>query len=75
MKVAILGGTGKLGLALALRLNRNGHAVVIGSRDVAKAVEAGTIEIAGCLERMTVLLLSINKANKVKETGIKITGI
>jgi hypothetical protein len=24
---------------------------------------------------MTVLLLSINKANKVKESGIKITGI
>ena len=33
------------------------------------------IEIAGCVERMTVLLLSINKANKVKETGNKITGI
>jgi 8-hydroxy-5-deazaflavin:NADPH oxidoreductase len=38
-------------------------------------IDAGAIEIAGCLERMTVLLLSINKANKVKESGIKITGI
>jgi len=38
-------------------------------------VNAGTIEVAGYLERMTVLLLSINKANKVKESGIKITGI
>jgi 8-hydroxy-5-deazaflavin:NADPH oxidoreductase len=38
-------------------------------------VDAGPIEVAGYLERMTVLLLSINKANKVKESGIKITGI
>jgi len=38
-------------------------------------IDAGPIEVAGHLERMTVLLLSINKANKVKESGIKITGI
>jgi NADPH-dependent F420 reductase len=40
-----------------------------------RPVDAGPIEVAGHLERMTVLLLSINKANKVKESGIKITGI
>ena len=38
-------------------------------------INAGTIEVAGHLERMTVLVLSINKANRVKESGIKITGI
>ena len=38
-------------------------------------VDAGPIEVAGHLERMTVLLLSINKANKVKESSIQITGI
>ena len=38
-------------------------------------VNAGPIEVAGYLERMTVLLLSINKANRVKESGIRITGI
>jgi NADPH-dependent F420 reductase len=38
-------------------------------------IDAGLIEVAGHLERMTVLLLSINKANRVKESGIKITGI
>lgn len=38
-------------------------------------VDAGPLEVAGHLERMTVLLLSINKANKVKESGIKITGL
>jgi NADPH-dependent F420 reductase len=40
MRIGILGGTGKLGLALALRLHRNGHQVQIGSRDRAKAMEA-----------------------------------
>ena len=40
MRVGILGGTGKLGLALANRLHRSGNAVTIGSRDPAKAIEA-----------------------------------
>jgi 8-hydroxy-5-deazaflavin:NADPH oxidoreductase len=40
-----------------------------------KPIDAGPLQVAGHLERMTVLLLSINKANKVKESGIKITGI
>jgi 8-hydroxy-5-deazaflavin:NADPH oxidoreductase len=40
-----------------------------------RPVDAGSLEVAGHLERMTVLLLAINKANKVKESGIKITGI
>jgi hypothetical protein len=38
-------------------------------------IDTGPIEIARHLERMTALLISINKANKVKESGIKITGI
>jgi NADPH-dependent F420 reductase len=37
MKVAVLGGTGRLGAALAHRLARAGHEVVVGSRDVARA--------------------------------------
>src|SRR5437588_28039 len=127
MKIAVLGGTGKLGMGFAVRLTKTGHETVIGSRETAKAqeaaktigadvfaafqtishrvlrhveishdvlvagaaarksevmelirsmglhpVDAGPIEVAGHLERMTVLLLSINKANKVKESGIKI---
>jgi NADPH-dependent F420 reductase len=40
-----------------------------------RPIDTGPLEVAGHLERMTVLLLSINKANKVKESGIKITGI
>jgi 8-hydroxy-5-deazaflavin:NADPH oxidoreductase len=38
--VAILGGTGKLGYGLALRLGAAGCAVVIGSRDVERAKDA-----------------------------------
>jgi NADPH-dependent F420 reductase len=35
--VAVLGGTGALGRALALRLARSGRSVVLGSRDAARA--------------------------------------
>jgi 8-hydroxy-5-deazaflavin:NADPH oxidoreductase len=38
-------------------------------------IDSGPIEVAGHLERQTVLLLSINKANHIKESGIKITGV
>jgi len=43
--VAIVGGTGHLGLALARRLHRAGERVLIGSRDVARAESAA--EAAG----------------------------
>ena len=39
MKVAIVGGTGAFGLALAARLAEAGDEVVIGSRDAARAAE------------------------------------
>jgi NADPH-dependent F420 reductase len=41
MKVAVLGGTGDFGLALAKRLAAVGDEVVIGSRDAARAEAAG----------------------------------
>jgi len=48
MKVAVVGGTGDFGLALARRLAEAGEHVVIGSRDAerarAKAEEAGAAE-------------------------------
>lgn len=45
MTVAVLGGTGKLGHALALRLAVAGHAVVLGSRDPQRA-EAAAAQLA-----------------------------
>lgn len=48
MKVAVVGGTGDFGLALAQRLAEAGDHVVVGSRDAerarAKAAEAGAAE-------------------------------
>jgi NADPH-dependent F420 reductase len=38
--IAVLGGTGALGRALALRLARSGHPVVLGSRDATRAQES-----------------------------------
>jgi 8-hydroxy-5-deazaflavin:NADPH oxidoreductase len=40
VEVAILGGTGKFGAALAKRLVDGGHGVVIGSRDLERAAAA-----------------------------------
>ena len=39
MIVGILGGTGKEGAALSLRLAKAGYVIVIGSRDAARAVD------------------------------------
>lgn len=46
--VAIIGGTGHLGAALARRLARAGVPVVIGSRDAAKAAAAAAALAAVC---------------------------
>jgi 8-hydroxy-5-deazaflavin:NADPH oxidoreductase len=40
VRVAILGGTGKFGTALATRLREAGHDVVLGSRDAERAAAA-----------------------------------
>ena len=40
MRVAVVGGTGSFGVALARRLAEAGYEVVIGSRDAARAAEA-----------------------------------
>jgi 8-hydroxy-5-deazaflavin:NADPH oxidoreductase len=47
MKVAVIGGTGKMGKALAKQLAKN-HEVIIGSRDPAKAKEAAK-EVRGAV--------------------------
>jgi 8-hydroxy-5-deazaflavin:NADPH oxidoreductase len=57
--VAILGGTGQLGSALALRWAKAGHRVIIGSRDAAKAAAAaeqikaaiGNADVSGVANR------------------------
>jgi NADPH-dependent F420 reductase len=42
MRVAVVGGTGEFGLALAARLAAAGDEVVVGSRDAARARSAGS---------------------------------
>jgi NADPH-dependent F420 reductase len=40
-----------------------------------RSVNAGPLEAAGLLEKMTALLISINKQNNVKESGLRVVGI
>jgi len=51
--ISVLGGTGALGRALALRLARAGHPVVVGSRDVTRA-EATAEELRDILRAVGV---------------------
>jgi len=52
VKIAILGGTGKLGLAFAKRLQQTANEIVIGSRDASKANEAAK-QAGGSVRGMT----------------------
>ena len=51
-RIAILGGTGDLGSALARWLARVGHEIIIGSRDAAKAAAAAGISFGEFLEEV-----------------------
>lgn len=74
MKIALIGGTGSFGLALAVRLREAGYEVVIGSRDAERAraaatelgVEGATNEDAACGADVVVLT---TKADGAVETA------
>jgi hypothetical protein len=55
--------------------NRKGEIIELVRSMNLRPVNTGTLAVAAHLESLTPLLLSINKANKVKESGIKITGV
>ena len=68
MKVAVLGGTGKMGSALALRLAKS-NGVIIGSRDPARAREAAKgvpgatgMDYAGASREADVVVVAIPNA-------------
>ncbi len=74
MKIALIGGTGSFGMALAVRLREAGYAVVIGSRDAERAraaaaelgVEGTTNEDAA---RAADLVVLTTKADGAVETA------
>jgi 8-hydroxy-5-deazaflavin:NADPH oxidoreductase len=79
VKVALLGGTGSFGIALAKRLKEAGYDVVLGSRDADRAVEAAaalgvegaTNEDAARAARLVVLA---TKAEGALETARSLRG-
>ena len=80
MKVAIVGGTGDFGLALARRLVEAGDEVVIGSRDAARALEkAAEVGAAGGAAneeavRAVDLVVLATKADGLLATAAALTG-
>jgi NADPH-dependent F420 reductase len=74
MKIALIGGTGSFGMALAVRLRASGYSVVIGSRDAERAqaaaaelgVEGATNEDAA---RAADLVVLTTKADGAVETA------
>jgi len=81
MRVAVLGGTGSFGRALAVRLVAGGgHDVVIGSRDAARAAEAaasleGAVGAAneGAVRGADLVVLAV-KADGALETARAVAG-
>lgn len=74
MRVAVVGGTGGFGLALAKRLAEAGYDVVVGSRDAERAVTAAaTVGVAGATNadacRGSDLVILATKADAVVETA------
>ncbi len=74
MRIAIVGGTGSFGLALAQRLAAAGYDVVIGSRDADRAAEAAAgIGVAGAANadacRDADLVVLATKAEAAVETA------
>lgn len=74
MRVAVVGGTGPFGKALARRLHASGHDVIVGSRERARAqevaVELGVegAENADALRSVDLVVLATN-ADAALETG------
>lgn len=74
MKVAVVGGTGSFGKALARRLAESGYDVVIGSRDAERAAEvAQGLEVEGATNadacREADLVVLATKAEAALETA------
>ena len=79
MKIAIVGGTGAFGRALAERLVTLGHDVVIGSRDAERAAELGAVYGAeGKQNRDAVrdvdLVVLATKSNAAIDTARELAG-
>ena len=74
MKVALIGGTGSFGMALAVRLHEAGYAVVIGSRHAERARSAAQeLGVAGATNedaaREADIVVLTSKADGAVETA------
>ena len=72
--VGIVGGTGKLGMALAARFVDAGLSVVVGSRVAARAIEAASILAQGFSDR-TVTIVGADNAAACAVDGVVIIAV
>ena len=81
--IAVIGGTGKLGAALAGRWRAAGLAVVVGSRSGTPYAEAAaaadiivvTVPFAAQAEALTSVLVFLNRTYKSDGAGLRITAL
>jgi NADPH-dependent F420 reductase len=79
VKVALVGGTGAFGAALATRLKQAGYEVVLGSRDAERArTAAAELGVAGATNEDAVrgagLVILATKADAALETARQLSG-
>lgn len=70
MRVALVGGTGRLGSALAWRLAEKGHHVIVGSRSFQRAVNAAAL--AGALSQGGAPVEGARNADAVRHAEVAV---
>ena len=79
MRIAVVGGTGSFGRALAIRLREAGHDVVVGSRDEERAAQAAAeVDVEGARNdeaaRGAELVVLATKAEAALDTARELRG-
>lgn len=59
LKIAVIGGTGQLGAALAKRLRKAGHDVIIGSRSRADGTDSTIVSNVEAAKAATIIILAV----------------
>jgi NADPH-dependent F420 reductase len=73
--VAVIGGTGHLGAAIARRLAQAGYSIIVGSRDAAKAQESAANLLAGLVTPAAATIRGATNPDAAKDADIVIVAV